>query len=38
MHLNIYDVFYSRYSHQHVSVGILVIFMVTILLQEFIFG
>jgi len=34
MHFNGYDVFYSQYSHQHVSVPIAAIFWV-ILLQEF---
>jgi len=34
MHFNIYDVYYLRYSHQHVSVGIIAFFKVTLLLQE----
>jgi len=34
MHSNIYDVFYSQYSHQHVSVGIPAIFRVIFLLQQ----
>jgi len=34
MHFNDYDVFYSQFSHQHVSVAIAAIFRV-ILLQEF---
>jgi len=34
MHFNIYDVFYSHYSHQHVSAAISAIFMM-ILLQEY---
>jgi len=33
MHSNVYDVFYSLTSHQHVSAGIVAIFRVT-LLQE----
>jgi len=33
MHVNIYDVFYSLTSHEHVSTGIVAIFRV-ILLQE----
>jgi hypothetical protein len=35
MYFNIYGVFYSQYSHQHVSVGILAIFRVMLLLQEY---
>jgi len=34
MHLNIYDVFYSQCSHQHVSPGILAFFRVILLFQE----
>jgi len=34
MHFNIYDAFYSQFSHQHVSAGIRSIFRV-ILLQEY---
>ena len=34
MHFNIYDVFYSQFSHQRVSVVIAVIFSV-ILLQQY---
>ena len=34
MYFNVYDVFYSLYSHQHVSAAIAVIFTV-ILLQEY---
>jgi len=33
MHFNIYDVFYSKYSHHHVSVGIPVTSRVMFLLQ-----
>jgi len=33
LHFNIYDVFYSKYYHQHVSVGIPVIFRVMFLLH-----
>jgi len=35
MLFNIYDVFYSQCSHQHVSAGIPAIFMVMLLLQEY---
>ena len=34
MHFNVYDVFYSQCSHQHVSPGTVIIFRVT-LLQEY---
>jgi len=34
MHFNVYDVFYSLYSHQHVSAATAAIFRV-ILLQEY---
>jgi hypothetical protein len=34
MHFNGYDVFYSQFSHHHVSIAIAAIFRV-ILLQEF---
>ena len=34
IHFNIYDVFYSQCSHQHVTVGIPAIFSVMLLLQE----
>jgi len=34
MHFNIYDVFYSLYSHQHVSAAFAAIFRV-MLLQEY---
>jgi hypothetical protein len=34
MHFKIYDVFYSQYSHRHVSAAIAVIFSVMLLLQE----
>jgi hypothetical protein len=35
MHFNIYAVFYSLYSHQHVSAGIAAIFRAMLLLQEY---
>ena len=35
MPFNIYDVFYSQCSHQHVSAGIAAIFGVMLLLQEY---
>ena len=35
IHFNIYGVFYSKCSHQHVSAGILAIFSVMLLLQEY---
>ena len=35
MHLNIYDSFYLKYSHQHVSSGIPTIFRVVLLLQKY---
>ena len=35
MCLNVYDVFYLQYSHQHVSASILTIFRVMFLLQEY---
>ena len=31
MHLNVYDVFYSQFSHQHVSADLPTIFSVTLL-------
>jgi len=34
MHFNIYDIFYSQYSCQHVLAGNVVIFSVMFLLQE----
>ena len=34
MHFNIYDVFYSQCSHQHVSAGIPAIFRVRFFVQE----
>ena len=34
MHFNIYDIFYSQCSHQHVSAGIPAIFSVILILQE----
>jgi len=34
MHFNVYDVFYSQFSH-HVSAAIAAIFRVTFLLQEY---
>ena len=38
MHFNIYDLFYSRYSHQHVSAGIPTIFVVDLLLRKYKFA
>ena len=38
IHFNIYDAFYSRYSHQHVSAGIPAIFKVMLLLKEYSYG
>jgi hypothetical protein len=38
IHLNIYDTFYSQYSHQHVSAGIPAIFRVMFLLQKYNWG
>ena len=38
MHLNIYDLFYSQYSNQHVLAGNPVIFRVIFLLQECSYG
>ena len=38
MHFNIYNVFYSQYSHQRVSAGISAIFRVMFLLQEYTCG
>jgi len=35
MHFNIYDVFYSKCYHQHVSAGIQAIFRVMLILQEY---
>jgi hypothetical protein len=35
MHSNVYDVFYSLYSHQHVSAAIAAIYSVMLLLQEY---
>jgi hypothetical protein len=34
-HSNIYDVFYARYSNEHVSASISAIFKVTFLLKEY---
>jgi hypothetical protein len=34
MHFNIYDVYYSQNSHQHVSTGIPAILRVMFLMQE----
>jgi len=36
MHVNIHYVYYSRYSHQHVSVGIPAFFRV--MLEEYSYG
>jgi hypothetical protein len=35
MHFSVYGVFYSQNSHQHVSAGIIAIFRVILLLQEY---
>ena len=35
MHSNVYDVFYSQCSHQHVSTTIAAIFRAMLLLQEY---
>ena len=35
MDSNIYDVFYARYSNEHVSVGNSAVFMVMFLLKEY---
>jgi hypothetical protein len=35
MQFNVYDVFYSQCSHQHVSAAIATIFKVMLLLQEY---
>jgi len=35
MHYNVYDVFYSLHSHQHVSAAIAPIFRVMLLLHEY---
>ena len=35
MQLNIYDISYSQYSHQHFSAGIAAIFKVIFLLLEY---
>jgi len=35
MHSNVYDVFHSQCSHQHVSATIAAIFRVMLLLQEY---
>ena len=35
MYLNVYEIFYLQYSHQHVSASILAIFRVMFLLQEY---
>jgi len=35
MHLNIYDLRYSKYSDQHVSAGIPTIFRAVLVLQEY---
>jgi len=34
LHFNIHDVFYSQFSHQHVSAGIATIFRAILLLRE----
>jgi hypothetical protein len=35
MHFDVYDIFYSQYSYQHVSAAIAAIFMVMLLLQQY---
>jgi len=35
IHFNVYDVFYSQYSQQHVSAGISAIFRVIFILHEY---
>jgi len=35
MHFNVYDVFYSLCSHQHISAAIAVIVRVMLLLQKY---
>jgi hypothetical protein len=35
MNFNVYDVYYSKCSHHHVSAAIAVIFRVMLLLQEY---
>ena len=35
MHLNVYYVFHSQFSHQHVSSGIPAFFRAMLLLQEY---
>jgi len=35
MHFNMYDIFYSQCSHQHVSAGNEAIFRVMLILQEY---
>jgi len=35
LYFKVYDVFYSQYSHQHVSASIPAIFRVMFLLQEY---
>jgi len=34
MHFNVYGVFYSQFSHQHISAAIAAIFRVILLLQK----
>jgi len=34
MHFNVYDVFYSQCSHQHISATIMAIFRMLLLLQQ----
>jgi hypothetical protein len=35
MHFNVYNVFYSLYSRQHISAAIAAIFRVMLLLQDY---
>jgi hypothetical protein len=35
MHLNVYDVSYSQYPHQHIAASNAAIFRVMLLLQEY---
>jgi len=35
MHFNVYNVFYSLYSRQHISTAIAAIFRVLLLLQDY---
>jgi len=35
MHFNVYDVFYSKCSHQHISAAIMTIFRMLLLLEQY---